>query len=74
MTRGVCDDELATRRGKVAVGHINGDALFTLVLQSIREQTQIHVLQALVLGRLFDLLNLVLEDAFAVVEQPSNQG
>ena len=61
MSRGVCDDELATRRGKVAVRHVNGDALLAFVFESIREQTQIDVFQAFVLGRLFNLLDLILE-------------
>jgi hypothetical protein len=45
VARGVGDDELARRRGEVAVGHVDGDALFALGLQAVGEQAQVDGLR-----------------------------
>ena len=73
MPRGIGDDELPTWRRKIAVGHVNGDALFPLGPQAIGQQSQIHVLIAPFLGKAFHRRELVLEDGFGVVEQTSNK-
>ena len=41
MARGVRDDEAAARRGEVAVGHVDRDALLPLGLEPVREQGQV---------------------------------
>ena len=41
VARRVGDDELALRRGEVAVGHVDGDALFALGLQAVGQQRQV---------------------------------
>ena len=40
---GVADDELAPVGGEVAVGHVDGDALFALGRQAVGELRQIHL-------------------------------
>ena len=48
---GVGDDELALRRGEVAVGHVDGDALLALGPQPVGEQGQVRLhLPALLAG------------------------
>ena len=43
---GVGDDELAPRRGEVAVGDVDGDALLALGAQAVGEQREVGVLVA----------------------------
>ena len=63
----VANDELARRGGKVAVGHVNGDALFALSGQAVGKQRQI--------GRaaLGHVVQLVLQHRAAVHQQAANQ-
>ena len=42
----VGDDELALRRGEVAVGDVDGDALLALGAQAVGEQREVRVLVA----------------------------
>ena len=39
----ISNDELALRRGEVAIGNIDGDALLALRLQTIREQGRVEI-------------------------------
>src|SRR5690606_38012037 len=72
---GVGDDELALGGGKIAIGHVDGDALFTLRLQTIHQQRQVHLVTGgagLHTVRL-DGLELVFVDHLGVVQQPADQ-
>ena len=73
MPRRVADDELAFRRGEVAVGHIDGDALLALGLQAVGEQRQIYRRHAALLTGLGDSRELVFEDRLRVVQQAADQ-
>ena len=44
MSRRICDDELALRGSKVAIGYVYRNSLFTLSPQSIGQQGQINML------------------------------
>jgi hypothetical protein len=46
VARGVGDDELALRRGEVAVGDVDRDALLALGAQAVGEQREVDVLVA----------------------------
>ena len=70
---GVGDDELAFRRGEVAVGDVDRDALLALGPQPVGQQRQVHVLVAPGEARALDGFELVLEDLLRVVEQPADQ-
>ena len=69
----VGDDELAPRRGEVAVGDVDRDALLALGAQAVGEQREVHVVVAAPAARLLDALELVLEDLLGVVEQAADQ-
>ena len=69
----VGDDELALRRGEVAVGDVDGDALLALGPQAVGEQRQVRVLVAPLAAGALDRLELVLEDRLRVVEQPPDE-
>jgi hypothetical protein len=73
VARGVGDHELALRRGEVAVGDVDGDALLPLGPQAVGEQRQVGLLAPLP-GRALDGLELVLEDRLRVVEQAADEG
>ena len=75
VARGVGDDEFALRGGEIAVGHVDGDALFALGFQAVRQQRQVDGVAhgALMLGARYGC-ELVGEDAFAVEQQAANQG
>ncbi len=68
------DDELALRRGEVAVGHVDGDALFALGAQAVGEQREIDLaVAAAAFAQAFDGLELVLEDRLGIVKQPPDE-
>ena len=46
VTRSVGDDELALGRGEVAVGDVDGDALFALRLEAVREEAEVGAVDA----------------------------
>ena len=73
MPRGVGNDEFATRGREVSVGHVDGDALLTLGPQSVGQQGEVDVLVALVEAGPLDRLILVVEDGFAVVQEPADE-
>ena len=70
----VRDDELPPRRREIAVGDIDGDALLALGAETVRQQCEVDVVEALLAAGALDRLELVLEDPFRVVEQPPDQG
>ena len=73
VSRGIGNDEFAFWRGKVAVGHINGDALLALVLKTVCEEAEVNVVEPSFGRGSFNLRDLVLEDAFAVVKESADQ-
>ncbi len=74
VPRGVGDDELATRRGEVAVGNVDRDALLALGPKPVGHECQVHVLVAATLTGASHGLELVLEDRLGVVEEPPDEG
>ena len=73
VARGVGDDELPQRRGEVAVGDVDGDALLALGPQPVGEQGQVGVLVAPLAADALDRLELVLEDGLGVVQEPADE-
>ena len=73
VARRVGDDELASRRGEVAVGDVDGDALLAFGPQPVGEQGQVDVVVATLGTRALDGLHLVLEDGLRVVEEAADQ-
>jgi hypothetical protein len=74
VARGVGHDERPHRRGEVAVGDVDRDALLALGPQAVGEQREVGVVVAAVGAGALDGLQLVLEDRLAVVEQPADEG
>lgn len=72
----VGDDEGAVGGGEVAVGDVDGDALFTLGFEAIGEEGEVELSAggAVSDGGFFDGGELVFEDAFGVVEQSPDEG
>jgi hypothetical protein len=73
VARRVGDDELALRRGEVAVRHVDGDALLALRAEAVGQERQLQVLVRPVRVAL-DLLHLLLEDLLRVVHEPPDEG
>ena len=73
VPRGVGDDELPGRRGEVAVGHVDGDALLPLGPQAVGQQGEVGVVVAALGLHPLDRLELVLEDGLRVVEQAPDE-
>ena len=69
MPWGVSDDEFAFWGAEIAVGHINGDALFAFGFQSIGQTGQI---QSAACAAFVKLCHLVGEQGLAVVQQAAN--
>ena len=74
VTRRVRDDEFPLRRGKVAVGDVDSDALLPLGLQSVGEEGEVHVLIAAAARGFLHGLELILEDGFRIVKEPADEG
>jgi hypothetical protein len=75
MPRRIRDDEPAPRRGKVPIRDIDGDALLALGCQTIEQQREVELPIA---GARFprgrgQRFELILEQQFAVVEQPADE-
>jgi len=62
------------RRGRIAVGHIDGDALLALGAQSICDEGQIDLAQPPSLRRRGYGVDLVVEELTGVEEEPADQG
>ncbi len=73
MARRVRDDEFAARRGEVAVGDVDGDALFALGAEAVGEEREVDLAGG---GGAFALdgLDLVFVDGLRVVEQAADEG
>ena len=59
------NDELPLWRGKVTIGHIDGDALFAFCLQSVGQQGKINAFAATPLVFAFCAFDLVFERALS---------
>src|SRR4051812_4013579 len=73
MARSIGDDEFPPRRGEVAIGNINGDALFSLGSQAVRKQRKINWSCGAVDAALLHGRQLVLVNRLAVIEEPADQ-
>lgn len=70
---GVGQDEPPRRCGEVAVGDVDGDALFAFGSQPVGQQRQVRIRQAAPPGGVLDRLQLVGEYRLGVVQQPPDQ-
>ena len=73
VARAVGDDELAVRRGRVAVGDVDRDALLALGAQPVGDEGQVHVVDAAAPRRQGDGLELVVEELAGVEEEAPDQ-
>ena len=73
VSRGIRDDELALGCGEVAIGHVDGDALLALGAEAVGQQREVHLVVATGGAGALDRLELILEDALGVVQQPPDQ-
>ena len=74
VARRVGDDVLAGAGREVAVGHVDGDALLALGLQTVGKQRQIDCGQAALVGGLLDGGEGVGQDGLGVEQQAADQG
>ncbi|MPN30564.1 hypothetical protein SDC9_178035 [bioreactor metagenome] len=74
MARGVGDDVLARAGREVAIGDVDGDALFALGLQAVGEQGQVDRAHAALLRGLLDGVQRVGENGLGVEQQAADQG
>ena len=70
---GVGDDELASRRGEVAVGHVDGDALFAFGAQAVGEIGEVDLAVARDVGGTLEGFELVFHQRLGVVEQAADE-
>ena len=68
MAGGIGDDELATRGGEVAVGDVDGDALFAFGAQAVSEVGQVDLAATGDVGGAFERLELILHDRLGIIE------
>ena len=73
VTRAVGDDELAMGRGGVAIGHVDGDALFALGPQAVGDEGKVDLAEAAVLARRLNGGQLVVEELAGVEEKPADE-
>jgi hypothetical protein len=72
----VGDDEGAPRRGEIAVGHVDSDALLALGFQPVEQQSEIDLgAHGAVLLRIAGARRqMIVEDQVLLVEQAADQG
>ena len=68
MTRCIGNNEFSPGCGKITVGHINGNALFTFCTQAIRKQGQVDLFFTAVYACLFKSLQLILKYGLAIIQ------
>ena len=68
VARCIGDDELSLGRCKIAVRHIDRDALFAFGTQAIGQQTEVSGFEALLFAGSLNRLELIFKNAFAVVQ------
>ena len=75
VTRTVGDDELAFAGAEVAIGHIDGDALFTFTFEPIHQKRKVRLFTrgAALDAVAGDSLKLVFIDHFGVVQKAANE-
>ena len=73
VARGVGDDEFPLGRGEVAVGDVDGDALFALRTQTVGDQCEVGVVITPFAGGALDRGELILHHRLGVVEQPADE-
>lgn len=74
MAGGIGDDELTTRGGEVAVGDIDGDALFAFGAQAVGEVGQVDLAATGDVGGTFERLQLIFQDRLGIIEQAADEG
>ena len=70
----VGDDELPVRRGGVAVGDVDRDALLPLGAQAVGDEREVDLPESAALRRGLDGGQLVVEELAGVEEQPADEG
>jgi hypothetical protein len=74
VARGVGDDVLAGAGAEIAVGDVDGDALFALGLQAVGQQREVNGAHAALFRGLGNRRQRVGEDGLGVEQQAANQG
>jgi hypothetical protein len=69
----VGDDELAPRRGEVAVGDVDGDALLALGLQPVGGEREVEPGEAAPRRGSLERRELVVGERVRVVQQPADE-
>ena len=72
MSRRIGNDEFAFGRGEITVGHVNGNALFALGGKAVCQAGKIR--RFAVFSSAVELVKLVGQQGFAVVEQAADEG
>ena len=73
MPRRVRNDELSQRRLEIAIGHVDGDALFSFGAQSVGEQCKIDRASRAVETATAHRSELIFVNCFGVVQQTADQ-
>ena len=74
MAGGVGNNKFAFGRGKVAIGHVDGDALFSFSAQAVGEQREIHISVTPLAAGPLHCFQLIFKNGFAIIQQAANQG
>ena len=74
MTRGISDDEFTPGRGEIFICNVDGDALLAFGAQPICQKGEVDLSVLFVAALAFESLQLVGQDALAIVEEAADQG
>ena len=74
VPRCIRKNERAFRRGKIAIRHINSDALLALRAQPVHQQRQIQLVQTLFPGGALHSGKLIRQHTLGVMQQPADKG
>ncbi len=73
MSRTVCDDKFPVGGRRIAIGDVDGDALFALGTQPVSDEGEVNLTQAASLRSGFDGRQLIVEELPGVEEQPADE-
>ena len=74
MAGGVGNDELAARRGEVAIGDVDRDALLAFGAETIGEEREVDGTGGAIHRAFLDRGELIFEGALGVIEQAADEG
>jgi len=75
MAGGISDNKGAARGGEIAIGDVDGDALFTFGLEAVGEEGEINIVVEIAFtGGAFDGGDMIFVDVLRIMQEAADEG